>query len=83
MRAEAVDRLVTNGGDELLRNTENESPTHIEMQHMIELALHVVQETTLDHHIKAMVKTKVVIIVDTANYEAVKGKNMPIYQLLK
>lgn len=44
---------------------------HVGMQRMIQWALHVCQEDTLDRHIEAVVETKVVCLLESVNHEVV------------
>lgn len=80
---DVVDVLATSDDDGFVMETYNVRSKDIEMQHMIELALPIYQETTMDRCIKEMVETKVFSWVKTANYEAGKGKKIPFYQAVQ
>lgn len=71
--ADAVDMLVSYEHHDFLMETKDVKPVHVEMQRMVESALHVLQETTLACHIEAMIETEIASLLDTANHEAAKG----------
>lgn len=50
---------------------------------MIESALYVFRETTLDRRIEAIVEKIVVSLLETANNEAAKGKMKPVYKAVE
>lgn len=66
---------VTNRDDKLLVGAEIVRPRHIETQGMIESALHVFQETSLDRPIETMIETKDVNFREFVKQKPVKCKN--------
>lgn len=72
----AVYITVIDEEDEFLMETRHLRPAHVDMQRMIESALQVSQITTLDRHIKALIKTKAVSLLGTAKHEAAEAKNV-------
>lgn len=79
----AVDMSVIDEEDELLMETERVGLMHVDPQRMIESALYVLLETSSDLHIKAMIKTKVIILIEKPNHRTTKGKRCLITKLLR
>lgn len=56
---------------------------HVRIERMVESVLHEFQETTLDRCVEAIVETKVINLLETVSYKALKGENTFSYQAVK
>lgn len=75
---DSVDMPVTDEDYVFLMKTNDLISTHVDLKRMIEPALYVFQETTLDCCIEARVETQVVSSLETTKREVAKGKKTPI-----
>lgn len=57
---DALDILANDEHRKFLRKAEELRPTHVEMQCIIQSAIHVFHNSTMDHHVETIVKTEAV-----------------------
>lgn len=80
---DAVDLTETDEVDEILVETENIRPTYAASQRMIELVLHVFQETTLCRRIDAMIEARAVCLLESTNREATEAEKPPVHEAVQ
>lgn len=66
----AVDTAIADEYDEIITETQEVWPMHVEMRRTVESNLHIFKEITLDRRVEAIVETKVVSIRETISHEA-------------
>lgn len=76
----AADMPVTNEYHQFVMEAKYMRPTYVEMLCMINSALHVFQEVTVDRRIEEMVRAEVVSLLETANHYCGKGEKTTINQ---
>lgn len=75
-----MDVPASNEENEFVLETEDLRPTNVEIQRMIDSALYVFQESTLNHRIGEMVETKVASLLEITYHEAAKGEKTSVYK---
>lgn len=78
--ADAADVLASNKDDQIQMKTKHLRPAHVQIQQIIESALPLCQESTLDRCIEDMEKTKAVGLLEITNHEVPKGEDAPLCQ---
>lgn len=69
-----VDMLMTYEDDKFIMEAEEVRPERIEMQRMTKWGLQVLQDTTMDRRMEAIVETRVVSLFENSNQDAAKSK---------
>lgn len=80
---DAVDNVATDEDAVFIMGAGDMRPVHVKMQRLIESALHVIHEATLNRRTEAMVGTKDVSLTENTSHEAAKGRKTTVYQAVE
>lgn len=80
---DAADVPAADEDDEILMDPEEVRPTHVEVPRIDESASQICEENILERCTGAMVDTKNIALLDSANQEAANGESIPVYNAME